>query len=266
MAFPVIQASNVSKTNGASSHTASLPASIVAGEFLVLFFTCDSSSTITTPSGWTSVKDYSNGSRRLAMFTKTATGSEGATVAVTTSGTTDSVHASYRVSTNNYTVTVSTGANGSPSDNSPDPDTLTNGSSGQYLWFAVCGAGANVTAYPTNYNTNTRTETQDAFSLGVGTRSTETDVQNPSAFTTSGNTAWVAFTASLAPQTPYIGSFPILAMASTILSIGISYGATATTALLTMASQIFTPTTKTTNKTNWQNETKPTTSWNNEQL
>lgn len=265
MAFPVIQASVVSKTNGASSHTASLPASIVAGEFLVLFFTCDSISTITTPSGWTSVKDYSNGSRRLAMFTKTATGSEGATVAVTTSGTTDSVHASYRVSTNNYTVTVSSGA--TATDTAPDPDTLTNGSSGQYLWFAVCGAGAvNVTAYPTDYNTNTRTETQDGFSLGVGTRSTETDVQNPSAFTTSGATAWVAFTASLAPQTPYIGSFPILAMASTIFSIGISYGATATTALLTMASQIFTPTTKTTNKTNWQNETKPTTSWTNEQL
>lgn len=41
---------------------------------------------------------------------------------------------------------------------------------------------------------------------------------------------------------------------------------TVTNNLHTATPDIFTPTTKTTNKTNWQNETKPTTSWTNEQL
>ena len=249
MAYPVIQATNTSKTNGATSHTVNLPASIVAGELLVFFFTCDSGSTITTPSGWTSVKDSTNAQRRLAMFTKTATGSEGATVSVTTSGTTDSAHTSYRVSTNNYTVTVSSGA--TATDTTPDPDTLTNGASGKYLWFAVCCSSTSVTGYPSNYNTNTTTNIQDAFSIGVGTRSTETDNQNPGSFTTSGSGAWLAFTASLAPQTPYIGSFSLITMASGIFTIGISYGATATTTLLTMASQIFTPVAEVFQTTKW---------------
>lgn len=261
--FPVIQSSTKSKTNGASSHSVSLPASIVAGELLVMFFTCDSGSTITTPSGWTVQKDISNAQRRLATYTKVATGSEGATVTVTTSGTTDSVHASYRVATNVYTVTVSAGA--IATDNTPDPDSLTNGASGKYLWFAVACSQTAATVFPTNYTTNTQTDTQDSFSIMVGTRSTESDTQDPGSFTTGGTSSnWVAYTVSLAPQTDVVGTHAILAMASTIFTTGISYGATGTHTLLTMASSIFSGTIAKITKSQWSNETKPTTNWDNE--
>lgn len=77
-----------------TSHTINLPASITAGDLLLLWFTIDGSAGngIDTPSGWTleeSTQVAANGDLGC-LFSKTATGGEGSTVTVTTTGTSQS--------------------------------------------------------------------------------------------------------------------------------------------------------------------------------
>lgn len=77
-----------------TSHVINLPASISAGDLLLLWFTCDglSGTGISTPSGWTLEEStqVATNSDLGYLFSKTATGSEGSTVTVTTTGTSQS--------------------------------------------------------------------------------------------------------------------------------------------------------------------------------
>lgn len=104
--FPVVSG----RTDGQGTHTgltnynATLPSGIVAGELLVVSLTCTTNSsgipTINVPSGWTDLFNGMGGFHRHRAIYKTASGSEGASVAVQlgTIGTTVyHTHVAYRI-------------------------------------------------------------------------------------------------------------------------------------------------------------------------
>jgi hypothetical protein len=142
MAYPVVAASNSSSVVTSSAPAVALPTGITAGDLLIicLAFQDSISSTATTPSGWSLLKNLSNGSSlvRIYVFYKVADGSEGSTVSISTS-VTSSAHISYRITGFSGTPEVSTGVTGS-SLNAANPDAITPaGGSKDYLIIAVAG-------------------------------------------------------------------------------------------------------------------------------
>ena len=83
---PTIVATNVGFDTIKTSYAAPLPASISAGNLLILYLTNVNTAgapTIDTPTDWTLVGTETQGDARTSIFFKIASGSEGATVTVT---------------------------------------------------------------------------------------------------------------------------------------------------------------------------------------
>lgn len=98
--FPVVAATNHNGTSSSSATvTVNLPASIAAGILLIIDVAMSSGITCTTPSGWTVLTSRSGSTVSDCSFWKNASGSEGATMTVTLSGTTTggSNSVSYRI-------------------------------------------------------------------------------------------------------------------------------------------------------------------------
>src|SRR4051812_31737652 len=95
-AAPQVAGSNSSQNDTAStSHSVSLPATIVSGNLLLVIMNCANTS-ITTPSGWTLEHSRSGVNGAAAVLSRIADGSEGSTLSVTT-GSGRSSHLSYRI-------------------------------------------------------------------------------------------------------------------------------------------------------------------------
>lgn len=205
MAFPSVSSTNSSTQVATTTHTVSLPASIVAGNLLVVFFENEDDTVVSTPAGWSLLKsllEASGATNKLTVFYKTASGAEGATLSVTTSTSRVSSHASYQITGFSGTPEVSTGATGTTG--SPDPDSLTpSGGAKDYLWIAVGGSRNNTfTAYPANYSgsqlTRTITGALGGCSIGVATRNLNATSEDPGTFTATSN-FWVACTIAISP-------------------------------------------------------------------
>lgn len=104
MAFPIVEATAVTNHSAdQTTHVINLPASIAAGELLLLWFCVDKSAglTVSTPAGWTLLEDVTSSSgstERAVLFSKTASGSEGATVNITTNNSESSSALAFRLS------------------------------------------------------------------------------------------------------------------------------------------------------------------------
>jgi len=163
MAFPTVAATNTSTGGPGTTHTISLPAGIVSGDLLIIFFTTaqywGKLGTLTDPSGWTRLGTAGDGGgfddAGLTVFYKVATGSEGSTVDVGTTSSVRSAHISLRITGPCGTPQISTFDTGS---GDPNPPSLTpSGGARDYLWIAagsVKGTSQSVSAYPTNYTGN----------------------------------------------------------------------------------------------------------------
>ena len=207
MPYPQVEATNTSLEDPATNtHTVSLPAGIQAGETLLVFFAVDLNMAVGWPGGWNEILELQDGNITLAIAWRKATGGEGGTITVTTSGSRESTHASYRISgATDPTVTppeVSTGVAGT--SNVPNPDSLTaSGGSKQYLWIAVamCDGFQNFTGYPYPDNRRTITNSDDAgCAVAVCSDEVETDTQDPGNFTISGSDHWIAATVAVYPE------------------------------------------------------------------
>lgn len=75
---------------GATSHAMNLPASIAAGDLLLMLTQHTTTATITPPAGWTleATHYYSGSAGNLSLFTRIADGTEGATATFTLSAST----------------------------------------------------------------------------------------------------------------------------------------------------------------------------------
>jgi hypothetical protein len=140
-------------TSGSTSHTITMPAGIEAGDLLLLLFSCNGNPTVTC-SGWTKIGQDNSTSTTLAVFYKTAAGSDTATVSTTQSQI--SVHQVFRIDGHDG-VPEATFANAGTSPGDPPEHTASVGV-GAHLWIAGVSKrstsnsfNAEVTAAPSGY-------------------------------------------------------------------------------------------------------------------
>lgn len=206
MTFPVVATTNTSVTaTENNTHTVNLPASIASGDLLLMFFHANqgNDADITSITGWTEIADVlGTTATRFFAFRKTATGSEGATVSVTTTADAVAAHQTYRITGWTGTPEVTTAEGTSTT---PDPPNLTpSWGAKDTLWLAVAGAAAtSITSTPTNY-TNAVDSSTGTGGLSALTRSSRRELNatsdNPSAYGTTGSvTDWVTFTIAIEP-------------------------------------------------------------------
>lgn len=266
MAYAVTQTTSSGSNNLTTSHTVTLPSSIVAGNKLLVSFATEGGSpgTTDTPAGWTKeaerVEDSGVEAVRLVVYSKTAVGSD--TLTVTTTGSVDSAYTCYRFHTNN-SIRVGTPVDGN--DTSPNPPSFTPvGGSQEYLWVAITAfQSGTVSAYPVNYTANQLTNTAETYNIASAIYAHEDSVEDPGTFTTTSG-RWVAVTVAIEAQDPLEGNFGLLTSNGTIFSPAIDFPADATFTLLENIPQILTPTGRADTKTVWVNETKLSTDWTNE--
>lgn len=183
-----------------------LPASIVAGNLLILIvFHSNTSALLTTPSGWTDLAGaFGNASSscRFYIFYKTATGLEGSTLTVTASLNAHQVSTAYQIS---KAGPLNLTTNLTSSD--PPVSSIVNG--GRNLFIAGMGGhataiGGGVTAAPSNYTgflEGTYSPSSSSLNPNLGTahRLLASPSDNPGTFTESGLGFRCSFTLVMEP-------------------------------------------------------------------
>lgn len=205
MTFPVVAATNTSVTDPENNtHTVNLPASIQSGDLLIVLghFNNANGATPSTPSGWSVTQaTTTSGAVGFVAYHKTATGSEGSTVSIST-GANDAIaaHQSYRITGWQGTPEVAT-ATGTGA--SPDcPNLAPSWGNRDTLWIAAAASNiaTALTGTPTGYGNALDSSADDVDDATV--RSTRRELKatsdNPDAYGGGAN-GWVAFTIAINP-------------------------------------------------------------------
>ncbi len=186
-----------------------MPATVAAGDLLLVLFTNIDDSTVTTPGGWTLLFTESHdGDVRGSAYAKVATGSEGGTTVNFITSTNERAAAQvYRVLASEWYGSIASGISvGSATEADavdPNPPSLTpSWSSADTLWIAYSGSeGVSVSSYPSSYSGGLTTA-----SGGSGThaqvasayRQLNATSENPGIFDTA-SVDWVANTIAVRP-------------------------------------------------------------------
>jgi hypothetical protein len=201
MAFPD---AHIADRNGGNSgaqtttHTINLATNIAAGNLLGILFNTENGQK-STPSGWTLDVDQD----QIKLFTKTASGSEGATETITTADATGSAHTTFRISGwNSFETAFFDG----PNNTTPDPPLLTpTFGKKDTLWIAVQGnqnGNRSVSAYPSSYTNgrNDRWNNGNGTGIGSAIRQLNATSEDPATFTLSANDLWDGVTIAIEPS------------------------------------------------------------------
>jgi len=209
--FPVV-AANATTLDGTLSLTANvnLPAGIAAGDLLLLFVDCTGGAstvpTITTPAGWTALTSggLGNATKTLVAW-KTATGAEGATVAITTNIATSRSAVTMRITGHDPSgaaaILLAGQSDGGNPNKFPNPPSLTaTWGIRSTLWLASGNIAAplGISGLPSGFQASYG----PGFGVQVATLGSNATVINPSAFTSSGVFNWLAYTLAILPATP----------------------------------------------------------------
>lgn len=197
-----------------TTHTVSLPASLVSGNLIVIVVAIDGNSgTVTPPTGFSNiVANFGDGVNAVfnAAWYKISDGSEGATTTFATVNAQRSAHHCWQISGHDSATNIpqgsSVGSAGSPST-TPDPASLTpTGGAKDYLWLAVSGKDTGDSTYsgfPTNYTNTGEINMAGATAAGVclawGRRALNAASEDPGAFTIAETEEWVAMTLAIHP-------------------------------------------------------------------
>lgn len=220
MAFPTVVSSNESSTaTAATSHVVNLPATIAAGNLLLVVLdkgTPATTATFNALAGWTELVDENTASG-ITIWARQADGAEGATVTFTSSAAIRSAEVSYQISGAEALATqapqLSTVAAGTST--APDATTCTpTGGAKDYLWITMFGQALEradddtlVSGTPTNYaNTLQKTCGTAGTNLGgmiaVARRTNNAASEDAGAWTSTVNAAWRAYTIAVHPAPP----------------------------------------------------------------
>lgn len=237
--FPTIAAPTVTPfDSNATDHNVAMPATIAAGDLLLVLFSNDGSATVTNPnaSKWRELFTSANSTNnRLSGYAAVADGTEdSSTVNFVTSTGERAVAQVYLVPVGYWsgdTADIIVGTSATGSDTAPNPPSATPDATRDWLAIACYGADDDddASAYPTDY-TIQQTYSQsgsgtEAASLGSAARQIRTgSAIDPAAFTIALTEQWVAQTI-LIPPLPHAFA---LAASSNITASG-----EATTAQLT---------------------------------
>ncbi len=192
-----------------TDHHVDMPATVDAGDLLIVLFTNDENTIVNTPTGWNLMTSDANGPHvRLSVYYRIAAGTEGGTTVnfVTTSAE-EAVAQVYRV-TNWHGITppeISTAATGT--DTTPDPASLdpAGWDVADTLWLVVAGQdrGDQVTpTYPASYTNGISTLSSNGTGrcqIHSARRVLAAASEDPGAFTIPVSEQWVAFTIAVRP-------------------------------------------------------------------
>lgn len=185
MAFPVVNGrSGGLKDTASTTSPVTLPSGVVVGELLVVFIAWRGSGSPTATAGWTLLGTRYDNTTSLAVFYKTATGSDALTV---THASSRSSHLSYRISGFAGISGTSAASAGGGANAGDPPNHTPSGGAKDYLWLAAIGRGGVLTApgVPTGYSNLQSRNT--AASQGASTHCAELALnaasENPSPFT-----------------------------------------------------------------------------------
>lgn len=194
MAFPTVQASASTARSSANPLVASLPAGITALDYLFLIYGSDNNIPSSAPSGWTELYNAGTGASGLAIYYRIADGSEGSTVSIPRSSTSNCDAVSFRVSGCFGTPEVASPATGSSAN--PDSSNLAPSWGVQdTLWFSCYamngGATRTVSSYPSGFTGGTAGGGGQCGCAYLQSRVANVD---PAAYTISASNSWVAQT------------------------------------------------------------------------
>ncbi len=192
-----------------TDHHVDMPATVDAGDLLIVLFTNDENTIVNTPTGWNLMTSDANGPHvRLSVYYRIAAGTEGGTTVnfVTTSAE-EAVAQVYRV-TNWHGITppeISTAATGT--DTTPDPASLdpTGWDVADTLWLAVAGqdrGDQGTPTYPASYTNGISTLSSNGTGrcqIHSARRVLAAASEDPGAFTIPVSEQWVAFTIAVRP-------------------------------------------------------------------
>ncbi|MFX1265780.1 MAG: hypothetical protein ACFFH0_10405, partial [Promethearchaeota archaeon] len=152
-----------------SDHYVNMPATVNAGDLLIVLFTNDGNATVTTPAEWTELaSNAGNGAVRLSVYYKIAGGTEGSTtVNFATSAAEEAAAQVYRITNWHGTTPPEISAAATGTSTRPNPASLTPAGwdVADTLWLAVGGQDrgdqSGTTAYPASYTDGTSTLSSD---------------------------------------------------------------------------------------------------------
>jgi len=193
-----------------TAHYVNMPATVNAGDLLIVLFTNDGNATVTTPGGWTELASNAAGTAvRCSVYYKIAVGDEdGTTVNFVTSASEQAAAQVYRITDWQGTTPpeISTAATGTSTAPNPAPLNPAGWDVADTLWLAVAGQDrgdqSGTTAYPASYTDGTSTLSSD----GTGSCRTHSArrvlaaaSEDPGTFTIPVSEQWVAFTIAVRP-------------------------------------------------------------------
>jgi hypothetical protein len=219
MASPSVAqtATSESSTNADTSHTITLPGSLTTGNTLIVCFGCDGNEggNVGWPdASWNELCDLSVGTGEvtLAVAWHKVTGSEGASITVTTVGGEGSRHAVYEISGAADPDVAPPEIQTSTGDSlNPDPPSITASLTGyDNMFIAVCGSDRRtVTVFPTNCP-----DSQMKFAgappagyadCGMASDQLTQDTFDPDTFTLGNVDEWVCATLAVYPTAASAG-------------------------------------------------------------
>lgn len=208
--FPTLAAAPTTtiRDTSATDDVCNLPASIAAGDLIILIHAKDLDGTRTFPGSWVEIKDVTIvATASFGAAYLIAAGGE-TTVTVTTTASDRMVCIAFRIAAANWHGTtppeISTGTTGTSA--APDPDAVTaSWGSADNLFVAISArdesALQTTSAYPTNYGAN-NTEVVNVSSgacISIGTRELAAASDDPGAFTITASEQWDSFTLVIKP-------------------------------------------------------------------
>lgn len=233
MAFPQVTFTNTSgETSNVTTHTVSLPATVAANDFLLIFAGINGTPSITPPSGWTTLLDLPGTNCKLAIFKKKAAGTEGGTtVTFGTGAGENSSHCAYAGddwSEDINDIEISTGATGS--NTAPDSDSVTaSWGSDENLFISAYGLrrGRTISTYPSSYTGN-QLESRGIDSTGgssaaCASRELNASNDDPGVYAIISSSPWAAATVVIKPAS---GSAPVLSLPTPSGTLGTTTTAT----------------------------------------
>jgi len=196
-----------------TNHNVTMPATVNAGDLLIVIFTNDGNAGVTTPAGWTVLASSGGAAAvRLSVYYKIAAGTEGGTkVNFVTASNEQAAAQVYRITEWDGTTPPEISPAATGNSTAPDPASLNpvGWDVGETLWLAVAGQDrgdqAGTTAYPANYTNGLSTQSSmpppvgEICRLHSARRVLAAASENPGAFTIPVAEQWVAFTIAVRP-------------------------------------------------------------------
>lgn len=211
MTYPIAAAGNTSTQGSATTtHSILLPPNVASGDLLLgAIAVSGAGATFSWPAGWIELADTAvtagNQDVGFSAAYRVADGSEGSTVAVTSSASMRSAHQTWRITGALSPPEIAVDAGGGNSGIASPPGLSPSWGAADTLWLAMLATSAprSHSGYPANYTGGVNTETGTTaahVALRTAQRALNTSSEDPGNFTFGTTaTSWVIATVAIRP-------------------------------------------------------------------